>query len=115
MRYFFKKDLTNVIHLLYNEIGKRERGEKNKMTNSERRKEGFEMRRLKASDFPKDIWEYGAIKVKRCLRKMREYAKVDFNIPEEELEEVVNEAMSLCTDITDDEIIWESLNLIIIK
>ena len=73
------------------------------------------MRRLRASDFPEDTWEYGTVPVKRCLRKMREYAKVDFNIPEEELEEIVKEAMSVCTDIKDNGTIWESLNLIIIK
>ena len=73
------------------------------------------MQRLKSSNFPKDIWEYGTITVKRCLRKMREYAKVDFNISEKELEEVVKEVMLVCADIEDDEIIWESLNLIIIE
>ena len=74
-----------------------------------------EMKRLKASNFPNDIWEYGTIPVKRCLRKMREYAKVDFNISEGELEEVVKEAMSICTDIKDNGVIWESLNLVIIN
>jgi len=70
------------------------------------------MKRLKASDFPEDVWEYGTVPVKRCLRKMREYAKVDFNIPEKELEGVVEEAMGVCTDIKDNGTIWESLNLI---
>jgi len=70
------------------------------------------MKRVKASDFPNDIWEYGTIPVKRCLRTIREYAKVDFNVSKDELEEVVKEVMRICTDINDNEIIWESLNLI---
>ena len=72
------------------------------------------MIKLKASDFDKDIWEYGSPAVKRCLRKMRIYASVDFEVPGNEIEEVVKFAMSVCPDITDDEIIWEALNLTII-
>ena len=72
------------------------------------------MNKLKASDFEKDIWEYGSPAVKRCLRRMRLYARVDFEVPEDEIEEVVKFAMSVCSVKDDDEIIWEALNLTII-
>ena len=72
------------------------------------------MRRLKASDFPNDIWEYGSPAVKRCLRRMRLYARVDFEIPDNEIEEVIKFAMSVCPVKDDDEIIWEAINLTII-
>jgi len=72
------------------------------------------MKKLKASDFEKDIWEYGSPAVKRCLRKMRLYARVDFEIPESDIEEVIKFAMSICTVIDDDEIIWNALDLTII-
>jgi len=72
------------------------------------------MRRLKASDFPEDVWEHGTAKVKKCLRNMRKYARIDFNVSEEELEEIVNEAMGVCFYIDDDGRIWESLDLIIV-
>ena len=78
------------------------------------RQKGGKIKRIKASDFPKNIWEYGSAEVKRCLRRMREYAEMDFKIPKDEIEEVVKTAMSVCSNITNDEIIWESLNLILL-
>lgn len=72
------------------------------------------MKKLRSTDYPDLIWNFGTVKVKRCLRKMRIYAKVDFKISENKIEEIVKEAMSVCTDIESDEVIWESLNLIIL-
>jgi len=73
------------------------------------------MKRLTASDFPEAIWEYGTAEVKRCLRTLRRYARIDWYIPEAELEEAVKEAMGVCWQIDNDEVLWEALNLVIIE
>ena len=81
------------------------------------------MKKLTAKDYPNLTWEFGSAQVKKLLREMRIYAKADFKIPENEIEEIVKEAISVYPIIEsntpkdklfDDELAWESLNLVIL-